>query len=204
MKKKTIVLLCLVTALVGGIIAYTVPKMIGNRTSVSNVYPAVSQEEMIKTADLIVTGKFTGHGDAYPLDNRAVGGDPQSDNGLVETTRTRYSFAISTVIKGTPYDEKTISIRVEGDPDDPTSVYEDQPKIQEGGEYLLFLFNDSYTIFPEDQPFYEIFQASGGLFALNKNNVWSNQLGDRTFDNNDLKNNILNYKDSEPTPAATK
>ena len=92
---------------------------------------ALSTEDLLRDATIIAIGEVTGKSKSYHI---------ESTNGGRNIYTDTY-FTISNVLKGEPYAE-TVSIRQEGGSVGTSTVIVDcEPKLKEGHEYLLFLYN---------------------------------------------------------------
>lgn len=174
--KKKIIPISLCGLLAGGLITGIILHFWGTQKEniVNSLYPYVSQEELVETADLIALGKFTGQSEAYLLNS--IDPPPPDNQGLATEIFTKYHFQIDQVFKGVPYDPNTIEIRLEGGTfEGVTHTYEDHVEIKEGETYLIFVFLNDQEHFKEPGNYYRAFQGTRGFFTLGEDQIWHNQ-----------------------------
>lgn len=90
--KKKIIPISLCGLLAGGLITGIILHFWGTQKEniVNSLYPYVSQEELVETADLIALGKFTGQSEAYLLNS--IDPPPPDNQGLATEIFTKYIF----------------------------------------------------------------------------------------------------------------
>ncbi len=129
--------------------------------TVKTCYPVLySLEDLIQESTLVVRGTVSAVSEPFLI--RGVG-------DLGEMLFADYTITIEETLRGKA-SEKEITVRMEGDRTDPSIIYKDYASLQEGREYLLFLWKpdrgagfttrgDYYYITGETEGVYEPAQA---------------------------------------------
>lgn len=194
-----------------GIVTAVVVCFPKEEVEVDNLYPEVSQTDMVQNCDLIVKGRFVSCGEPYTI---TIGESATSDNGLAMYEYTRMRFEITEVVSGQPYNGEYIDVRVEtltgaqekfGVASAADAGAASKVKLASGEavltngteEYLLFLVSQSKDApTKEEGDYYLPFQGENGFFTLS-DGKWENEHTAETFDAANLKATIADYLVSE-------
>ena len=123
---------------------------------VSGCLAHFSIEDLLADSSLIAIGKVTGKSKSYYIET--------ADGSSCMYTDTY--FTITNTLKGEPYAE-TVAIRQEGGSIDiNTVIVNTEPKLKEGQEYLLFLYNPKHGgSFETQDDYYRIYGLPQGTFV---------------------------------------
>lgn len=138
-------------------------------TVVSKYPVSYSMDELIEESTLVIQGTVTSISEPFLI--RGIG-------DIGDLPFTDYTITINQALRG-ENDNTSVIVRTEGDPADPTVIYEDDPTLELGNEYLLFLkksdmggsFNtegDYYYIIGLKQGVYEKLQDVEALSTYSK------------------------------------
>lgn len=130
-----------------------------NMTTVISRYEIeYEMDELIEKSTLVVQGSVTNISDAFII--RGVG-------DLGELEYTDYSVDVKQVLRGENSDKSKVTVRMEGNPADKSVIYEDDPTLELGNEYILFLEKDTAGGgFDTEGDYYYIVGFKYGVFEL--------------------------------------
>lgn len=134
---------------------------------VSEYTPHYTQNELLQMSSLVVLG--TVEEESEPFTIRGV-------SNIGEQLYTDYRVSVAETVRGITPDSETVVVRLKGNPDDTSVVYEDEPILDVGSEYLFFLqkpdvgggFNttgDYYYVIGSRQGVYEKLDTAATLSA---------------------------------------
>ncbi len=134
---------------------------------VDGLLQAYSPEELSSQAAVIAVGEITGR--SAPFQIVSYQGDI--------IVYTDFYFTITGTMKGAPYGE-TVSVRVPGGKvGGREELYPCEPPFQEGGEYLLFLYNPGRgSAFVTGEDHYFLLGSSQGAYEKNAAGAFVNAL----------------------------
>lgn len=212
MKNKKLIFSCIGVFLIGALIAVIVPQLVPLREETNGIYPAITEAEMVRSADLIVKGRFVSCGKPYVRTFGAGG-----DEGMAEYEYTRAQFQITDVIAGEPYNDSLVEIRLESAfgkvEEEGTASAENQASMgyaaeiplngefsistEQDQEYLLILnMQEAEEYTKEEGTYYVPFRKEAGIYFLN-DGVWRNEGNRFNFKESELNATIQSYLNTE-------
>lgn len=167
MLKRRFVLPILMSAAItsGGVIGATNQRLDSTANkkhiSVAGIMPYVDEDTLIQRSDLIIKGVVSRVYDSKWSNENQINGEHKRN-----VLQTDIGIKILDVIKGKPYDNNEVVVRIDkGKTDDTVYESEGYPDFKEGEEVILFLSIDDSDIAEEDENYYVLTGMRQGKFT---------------------------------------
>ena len=119
-----------------------------------------SLKELVSESDLIIKGKVI-----KKLPSKWSNPNFSRGDEISNVLQTDFQILINDVLKGTPYDLKKISIRIEGgELDKVTYIIDEMPKMEAGQDIIAFLSKDDSDVAIKEEDYYVFTGVGQGLY----------------------------------------
>lgn len=146
---------------------------------ISNVLPAMTQEDLVEQSTLIVRGTVTGQSEPFQI-APANGGDPSN---FID-----YTVSVTEVLRGDP-NKQSVTVRVEGGTvNGMSTVCDEAAELPQNTELLLYLYAPNMgMLFNTEGDYYYVTGMYRGVYTLNTSGNTETFVNERNQQDPDLE-----------------